>query len=63
MLLGIKMAANTVGGVMLGDIPKVFTHPFTQCSFSVTNILFMARIINEHSGSQLSLEGCENHRK
>ena len=46
---------------MLGDI--VITHPFTQWSFFMTNILFMAGIVNEHAGSQLSLEGCVNHRK
>ena len=25
---------------MLGDISEVFTHPFTQCSFGMPNILF-----------------------
>ena len=29
-----------MSGVVLGDISEVFTHPFTQCSFGMPNILF-----------------------
>ena len=36
----IEVSANTVSGVVLGDVPEVFTHPFTQCSFYMSNVLF-----------------------
>ena len=36
------MSADTVSGVVLGDVAEVFTHPFTQSSFGVSNILFEA---------------------
>ena len=39
MLLRIEMSADTMGGVMLGNVVEVFTHAFTQYSFSVSNIL------------------------
>ena len=35
----IEVSANTVSGVVLGDVPEVFTHPFTQCSFYMSNVL------------------------
>ena len=44
ILLHIKLSADTVGGVMLGDISEVFTHPFAQCSFGLTNIAFIAHL-------------------
>ena len=31
-----------MSGVVLGDVAEVFTHPFTQSSFGVSNILFEA---------------------
>ena len=34
------MSADTMCGVVLGDVLEVFTHPFTQSSFSMSNILF-----------------------
>ena len=40
MLLHIEVSADTVCGVMLIDVTEVFTHPFTQSAFCVSNILF-----------------------
>ena len=40
MFLQIKVSADIVCGVVLDYISEVFTHPFIQCSFSVSNILF-----------------------
>ena len=40
MFLKIKVSANTMGGVMFGDVAKVFAHLFTQCSLCMSNILW-----------------------
>ena len=40
MFLRIEVSADTMGGVMLGNVTEMFAHPFAQCSFSVSNILF-----------------------
>ena len=42
MVLHIEVSADTMCGVVLGDVSEVFTHPFTQSSFSMSNILFEA---------------------
>ena len=36
-----------MGGVMLSDVSEVFTHPFTQCSFDVPNVLFQAHLTSD----------------
>ena len=40
MLLHVEVSADTVCGVVLSDVAKVFAHPFAQGAFSVSNILF-----------------------
>ena len=41
------MSANTMGGVVLGNVAEVFTHPFTQCSFSMSNRLFKTYLTSD----------------
>ena len=44
MILQIKVSSDTVSGVVLCDVPEVFTHPFTKCTFSVSDVLFKAHL-------------------
>ena len=47
MILLIKVSADTVGGVVLCDVPEVFTHPFTKCTFCVPYVLFKAHLARD----------------
>ena len=38
------MSADTMCGVVLSDVTEVFTHPFAQCSFSMTDVLFQTHL-------------------
>ena len=44
MVFRIKVSADTVCGIVLSDVSEVFTHPFTQCSFGVPNVLFVTHL-------------------
>ena len=44
MILHIKVSADTMCGVMLCDVPEVFTHPFTECTLGMSNVLFKTHL-------------------
>ena len=49
------MSSDTVCGVMLSDISEVFTHSFTQCSYSVPDVLFEAHLASNTIHSIIGL--------
>ena len=42
MVFLVMMLADTLAGIMLCDISKMFAHAFTNWSLGVTNVLFKA---------------------
>ena len=42
MIICVVVSADTMCRVVLCDIAKVLTHPFTKCALGVANVLFVA---------------------
>ena len=43
----VALSDVTMRGVMLCDIAKMLTHPFTKCPLARTNVLFVADSAND----------------
>ena len=44
MVPHIEVSADTMSGVMLCHVKEMFTHPFTQRTFSVSDVLFKTHL-------------------
>ena len=44
MLLHIKVSADTMCGVVLCDVPEMFTHPFTEGTLGMSSVLFKTHL-------------------